>query len=83
MKTEKELIIELGELQRAYTLLDKSEENIKREIEEAKATLEKYNAQLAGEIEKEAQFIKEVPQQAKDMEQMLIEKWDESDMHRR
>lgn len=54
-----------------------------REIEEAKATLEKYNAQLAGEIEKEAQFIKEVPEQAKDMEKMLIEKWDESDKNRR
>jgi hypothetical protein len=54
-----------------------------REIEEAKATLEKYKAQLAGELEKEAQFIKEVPAQAKDMEQMLIEQWDESDKHRR
>lgn len=54
-----------------------------REIEECKATLAKYNAQLEGELEKEAQFIKEVPEQAKDMEQMLIEQWDESDKHRR
>lgn len=54
-----------------------------REIEECKATLAKYNAQLEGELEKEAQFIKEVPAQAKDMEQMLIEKWDESDKYRR
>lgn len=53
------------------------------EIKEAQNTLAKYNAQLAGEIEKEAQFIKEVPAQAKDMEQMLIEQWDESDKHRR
>lgn len=71
-----------------WTMCDISSlrEDIKRnerEIEEAKATLEKYRAQLAGEIEKEQQFIKEVPAQAKDMEQMLIEKWDESDMHRR
>lgn len=55
----------------------------KREIEEAKATLEKYRAQLAGEIEKEQQFIKEVPPQAKDMEQMLIARWDEADKIRR
>lgn len=54
-----------------------------KEIKEAQNTLAKYEAQLAGEIEKEAQFIKEVPKQAKDMEQMLIEKWDESDKHRR
>lgn len=61
-------------------------DDIKRlgnEIKEAQATLEKYKKQLEGEIEKEQQFIKEVPQQAKDMEKMLIEKWDESDMHRR
>lgn len=54
-----------------------------KEIEEAQNTLKKYEAQLAGELEKEAQFIKEVPEQAKDMEQMLIEKWDESDKWRR
>lgn len=57
-------------------------DDIKRlgsEIKEAQATLEKYKKQLAGEIEKEQQFIKEVPQQAKDMEQMLIARWDEAD----
>ena len=62
------------------------EEDIKRlrgEIEEAEATLKKYRKQLEGEIEREAQFIKEVPQQAKDMEQMLIERWDEADKDRR
>ena len=64
------------------SLKDDIERN-KSEIEEAKTTLEKYRKQLAGEIEKEAQFIKEVPQQAKDMEQMLIERWDEADKTRR
>ena len=57
-------------------------DDIKRlgnEIKEAQATLEKYKKQLEGEIEKEQQFIKEVPQQAKDMEQMLIARWDEAD----
>lgn len=63
--------------------LESDIKRLSREIEEAKATLAKYEAQLAGEIEKEAQFIKEVPAQAKDMEQMLIEKWDESDKARR
>ena len=54
-----------------------------REIDECEATLEKYEAQLAGEIEKEAQFLREVPEQAKYMEQMLIEKWDASEKSRR
>lgn len=54
-----------------------------REIEECTTTLEKYEDQLAGEIEKEAQFIKEVPEQAKDMEKMLIDRWDISEKSRR
>ena len=53
------------------------------EIEECKATLKKYEAQLAGELEKEATFIKEVPESMKTLEQMLIEKWDENDKERR
>ena len=62
------------------------EEDIERgykEIEECKETLKKYQAQLAGELEKEETFIKEVPQQMKDLEQMLIREWDESDKRRR
>jgi len=61
-------------------------DDIKRlgnEIKEAQATLEKYKKQLEGEIEKESQFMTEVPEQAKEMEKQLIEKWDESDKDRR
>ena len=54
-----------------------------REIEECKETLEKYRAQLAGEMEREAQFVREVPESVKKMEKQLIEKWDESDKDRR
>ena len=53
------------------------EEDIKRgssEIEECKATLEKYKAQLAGEMEKEATFISEVPEAMKTLETELVSK---------
>lgn len=63
--------------------LEDDVERLHSEIEEAEATLEKYRSQLAGEIEKEDQFLKEVPEQAKEMEKQLIEKWDESDKDRR
>ena len=61
-------------------------EDIRRgydEIEECKATLEKYEKQLAGELEKEALFINEVPQAMKDLEAKLIDKWNEDDKRRR
>ena len=66
--------------------IDGLKDDIKRgqgEIEECKATLKKYEAQLAGELEKEALFIKEVPQQMKDLEQNLIDEWDANDKERR
>lgn len=62
------------------------EDDIKRgqsEIKECEATLTKYNAQLVGELEKEALFIKEVPQAMKDLEQNLIDEWDAGDIRRR
>lgn len=62
--------------------IEDMKDDIKRneeQIEECKATLEKYEKQLAGELEKEATFIKEVPQAMKDCESMLIEEWDEGD----
>lgn len=61
-------------------------EDIKRgegEIKECEQTLEKYEAQLKGELEKEATFIKEVPQAMKDLEANLIERWDADDTRRR
>ena len=56
---------------------------IKKEIEETKHTIEKYEKQLSGELEKEKMFINEVPEAMKDLESILIEKWDESDLNRR
>lgn len=53
------------------------------EIEESKETLDKYWKQLEGEMEKERTFLNEVPENVKEMEQMLIEKWDESQKNRR
>lgn len=61
-------------------------DDIKRnasEIEECKVTLAKYEAQLKGEMEKEALFIKEVPEAMKTLEAMLIDRWDEDDKKRR
>lgn len=46
------------------------------EIEETKKTLAKYEAQLAGEIEKESVFLKEVPAVFKDLIDELVETWD-------
>lgn len=61
------------------------EDDIKRlhkEIAETKVTLEKYEKQLAGEMEKEAFFIKEVPEAMKNLEIRLIEEWDRYDIER-
>lgn len=62
------------------------EEDIKRnaeEIEETKASLEKYEKQLAGEIEKESILLKEVPESMKRMQNELVKKWDAWDIERR
>lgn len=66
--------------------IDSLKDDIKRgedEIEECEQTLAKYNEQLNGEREREATFIKEVPQAMKDLEALLIERWDEDDKRRR
>lgn len=47
-----------------------------KEIEATKKTLEKYEAQLAGEIEKESIFLTEVPEVFKDLIDELAETWD-------
>lgn len=87
-KKQKALEKETDERERRYIESDIRwlEDDIRRlgrEIEECKVTLAKYEAQLKGEIEKEQTFIKEVPESLKDMEQMLIEKWDQGDKDRR
>lgn len=54
-----------------------------KEIEATKKTLEKYEAQLAGEIEKESIFLTEVPEVFKDLIDELVETWDLWDIMRR
>lgn len=56
---------------------------LKDEVEEAKNTLEKYNKQLAGEIEKESLFVREIPESMKAMQDELVAKWNEWDITRR
>ena len=62
------------------------EDDIKRnekEIEEIKASLEKYELQLAGEIEKESILLKDIPESMKRMQTELVERWDAWDIERR
>lgn len=54
-----------------------------KEIEATKKTLEKYEAQLAGEIEKESIFLKEIPEIFKSLQTELVETWDAWDRQRR
>lgn len=66
--------------------IDTLEDDIKRltkEIPEIQKTIEKYKGQLAGEIEKESIFIKEVPEQMKKLEEQLVAEWDKWDIRRR
>lgn len=53
------------------------------EIEEIKVNLEKYEQQLAGEIEKESILLKDIPESMKRMQTELVERWDAWDMERR
>ena len=65
-----------------YWLKDDIKRN-KEEIKECEAPLAKYEAQLKGEQEKEATFIKEVPQAMKDLETEMVMAWDEADKERK
>lgn len=53
------------------------------EIEEIKINLEKYEQQLAGEIEKESILLKDIPEYMKRMQIELVERWDAWDIERR
>ena len=66
--------------------IENLEDDIKRledEIAETKKTIAKYEAQIAGETEKEAIFLKEIPESMKEMQNQLVEVWDTFDMDRR
>lgn len=54
-----------------------------KEIEEKKASLETYKAQLSGEIEKEELLLKEIPESLNKMRDELVESWDTWDKSRR
>lgn len=54
-----------------------------KEIEATKKTLEKYEAQLSGEIEKESIFLTEIPEVFKDLIDELVTTWDIWDHERR
>ena len=69
-----------------YCDIDSLKDDIIRgghEIENTKKTLEKYEAQLAGEIEKESIFLTEIPEIFKSLIDELVETWDAWDKDRR
>lgn len=66
--------------------IDSLEDDIERgtkEIEETKKTIEKYQKQLTGEIEKESILIREIPESMKKMQEELVTRWDEWDIERK
>ena len=54
-----------------------------REIKETENTLDKYQKQLAGEIERESLLVHEVPETLKTLQTELVTEWDEYDKNRR
>lgn len=69
-----------------YCDIDTLKEDIERggkEIEATKKTLEKYEAQLAGEIKKESIFLTKIPEIFKSLIDELVETWDAWDKVRR
>ena len=52
---------------------------LEREIKETEKTLENYRAQMAGEIERESTWIKEVPETLKALYTELVDRWDKYD----
>lgn len=58
-------------------------ERASKEITEIQASIENYKKQLAGEIEREAILIHEIPESMKRMQTELVERWDRFDMEKR
>lgn len=69
----------------AYDIVHQEDdiERNQKEIEEIKSSLEKYRLQLAGEMEKESMFIREIPESMKQMQEELVVRWDAHDIDRR
>ncbi len=70
------LICDIENLQDDITRLQK-------EIEETKKSLEKYEGQLTGAVERERILLKEIPDSMKRMQQELVDRWDVWDIERR
>lgn len=58
-------------------------ERLEKEIPEIRKTVEKYEKQLAGEIEKEALLTKTMPEEFRTLKNTLVEKWDAFDLERK
>lgn len=58
-------------------------ERLEKEIPEILKTIEKYEKQLAGEIEKEALITKVMPEVFRTLKDTLVEKWDAFDLERK
>lgn len=56
---------------------------LQKEIEETKKSLEKYEGQLIGAVERERILLKEIPESMKRMQDELVARWDEWDIERR
>ena len=56
---------------------------LEKEIKEVESSIDKYNEQLTSEIAKEEVFVKEIPELLKDMQNELVDRWDEYDRQRR
>jgi DNA repair exonuclease SbcCD ATPase subunit len=56
---------------------------LQREITETKKSIEKYELQLAGEMERENTFLKDVPESMKQLQQELVDQWNEYDFDRK
>lgn len=58
-------------------------ERLEKEIPEIRKTVEKYEKQLAGEIEKEALLTKTMPEEFRTLKDTLVERWDAFDLERK
>ena len=56
---------------------------LEKEISEIRKTVEKYEKQLAGEIEKEALLTKTMPEEFRTLKNTLVERWDAFDLERK
>lgn len=56
---------------------------LKSEIAETQKTIEKYEKQLSGEIERERIFLMDIPDSMKDLQTQLVDRWNKYDFDRK